>query len=277
LAGRLHTLLLAATKIQGNTRIRDAWAKLLQVNPTDSPTLLRRLARVLDVPARLASQITEVATAEGQDVALHLRWQSPVSNFLSALNLSEPWSACIGNITGETLQSLEHCADLLHLRRPETIVGAEQLQQIRDSINDLLHEVSEASLDTKIRRMIERHLRAILDALEDYPIHGTPYLEDAVSAATGAIFLNIVHITAASPQDRTMVNKFWEVVRNIAAVIGLVIGVPRLPATIDALLPHAAQHESTPSAQPAPEHDKRAEPQPPTTDDPESPEHPKQV
>ena len=74
-AGRLLNIIQEGKKIQPHTKCIDAWAKILNTNPSDQPLLYKRLGLVMSLP----SQIKEVVlNTEGiSDTKPYLNWLSP--------------------------------------------------------------------------------------------------------------------------------------------------------------------------------------------------------
>jgi hypothetical protein len=236
--------------------IGDAWRQLLDVPGADVSTLLRRVAAVLEIPARLSSQVQTVAAREGYDPNVFLGWRDAVEKAFSTVNFASHWEHVVTHISGETLVTLQFCDQLLQRSSPEPVLTDEQVQSIRQQVELLQDEVTQSAVRERVKGIILHHLDAILNALDDYQVLGVEPLADAAKAAAGTLIVNRVEIwVQATPPEQKLLVRMMAIVRNIAIAVSLTVNVLQLPPHLEQFLDEGtgAEEGASPEQLPSPE------------------------
>jgi len=239
-AGRLYNLLVEARKQPPGTEARKVWALLLHVESNDTPTLLRRLARVLEVPALIRER---VARQQSVNRALLLEWMPSVELALSNVTLGGPWKSFLGHFDEKTMYGLNLCSDILSRHCAETIIDEGELENIGQEVGTLIEEISGARIEEDVKQFMLDHLAAITDALNDYWIAGATPLRKALESSVGAIVLDssIISKVNAAPHG----SRFWTIVGRVGVVLSIAWNALQLSGRATALLQEAVSTGTT--------------------------------
>jgi hypothetical protein len=186
IAGRLHNLLAAGRKANRREPIHKIWTELLGVAGRPD-LLLRRLARIVEMPHRLEADLRDALHGDEDAIELHLRWRHPVESMIRTMNMDNPWEQAIHHISETTLLSLETCAALLHRWRPDPSPDAAVVANLRSDVEAAIAEIEAANISNLTRVELLSHLRAVLDAMDESGFFGTRAVQEAASAAFGSI------------------------------------------------------------------------------------------
>ena len=215
-AARLHALL---HKAKQNTELRnkpstESWSMLLNV-PTDNQALmLKRLGGVMELPSVIKGRIENLAEVNHD---LYMRWLPKVEEAFRANHLAGGFHGFIDKIDDTTLLGIEHCAAILSQRDPDPEIKAEELESLRQQVDDLIKEMTDAEIDPDLRKFILKHLFAIRNAIDEYQVFGSKPLVTAFGQAVAS--------TVTEPQESVKAslsphgNKFWKCVTRLGNLL----------------------------------------------------------
>lgn len=234
-AGRLHELFSRGQKENGKARADEVWAKLLNVPLGDMPLLLRRLARVMEMPAHL---VLALDREKGINKDLYCRWQTGVQNALSMIDLRQPWSSVVGHISELTLMSLEHCDELLYRSTDEPRYDEAQLQALSAEVTELFEAVVASDMDADLKAFILRHLQAVLQAIQEVRISGFGPVMSAVEQTLGA---GLTHpsLLSKAGKAKPLVQRMFLMLSRIATLAQLLDSSFALEERVALMLPEA--------------------------------------
>ena len=240
-AGRLHEILRRAMNENREQRARQAWAKLLKVDPPENtPLLLRRLAKVYELP----SQITEQVEKYSDNPALYLKWRPKVDQMLSRSNLESQWEQVVNVIDEYTLLSLEHCDHDLSKHSRGSSIDDQRLQEIADKVVELMEEVKEDGIDSDLTTYILGRLEQIMEAIDDFSLIGPAGVRHVLEANVGGLYTQVnIFMSKTNEKEKSYIKHFFVTLHALAAVINITLGVPQLSPGIQQLLVEAPQTE----------------------------------
>ena len=246
-AGRLHLLLTEGKKKADNISTKKIWAELLDVDPNDNSLLLRRIGKVIDLPAQIREQIKE--DKEIVDHERYLKGISNIENILLQFAFSRPWKFFKEQINDTTLQSLDICDEILSRKRPDKSVKQEELKVIHDDVRQLFNEVFESDLDEELRKFILEHLKQIDLAIQEFKISGTKPLEVAFQAAVGDRVIRNIKGEVIKPEElkkkshRESWKKFIKILGHLSTVLSIMVNTNTLSEKGIFLLPETTTEE----------------------------------
>lgn len=182
-AARLLALLTLGQGIPASTPIRDAWRILLEAEEDDS-LFLRRLGWVVGLPAAIRHEAEQLDTISP---GLLLGELHQVESAL-LISLEAQWQQFQRTIDGRAWLSLEVLADALSHVSSSAVADADQLSALRGSVEGLLQEVLNSSVELSLRTFLVRHLQHMANAIVEVRIRGNEALRDAVSRPWGPWF-----------------------------------------------------------------------------------------
>lgn len=113
---------------------------------------------------------------------------------VSPSQISIPWNQLVDRIGLDSLMML-NWADW-YLGQNEVDLSGEERAKLLESVEQMIAEMSAASLPTFSKQMILRHLDAIRRALQTYKAQGIEPLLKALNETTGAMTTQKSHVTA---------------------------------------------------------------------------------
>ena len=240
-ASRLHELLRRARNENGRQLARQAWAKLLKVDPPeDTPLLLRRLAKVYELPLQITEQVEKYL----DNPALYLKWRPKVEQMLSRSNLDGQWEHAVNVIDEYTLLSLEHCDYDLSKHNRESSIDDQRLQEIADMVVELMEEVKEDGIDSDLTTYILGRLKEIMEAIDDFSLTGPAGVRHVLEANLGSLCTQVnIFMSKTNEKEKSYIKNFFATLYALAAVVNITLGVPQLSAGIQQLLVEAPQTE----------------------------------
>jgi len=242
-ASRLHELI---TLLRGGTineyeddSFHRRLAQILSVSPDDPLEYANPFMQVLQLPDRAAAEVHGLDDAT-YDSELILMWHPPVraafSNAIFNPNMHK-LNEFRSQIDEPILLSLRFCGDLLHRRSAERLLSKDELDRIRQMVDELDEELRrDTKIDPEVRAFLLGHVKAMTQAIADAEIFGPTGLEDALDRLVGS--LNRRSDIMVKAEDSPSV---WTKVANIIVVIAAVFQI----AGVQLALPSVIRHELT--------------------------------
>jgi hypothetical protein len=219
-AGRLHHLLLKRGTVSGDRPLLEAWATILQVDPTERGLLLAAVGQTLSLP-KLAYDATCRAIPESSHT-LFLRWHPNVQAAFSNMAFQGAWSSFANSITGEDMLSLAHSSHEIARVAPEQTVPASDLEELKDQLLDLLVEVQNSTELGDLKPFLLSKIKAMWNAIAGYEYFGVAPLEEALDSTLGWFARNRRELEKrGGPESRTIFSKAWKVMHAVALVLSL--------------------------------------------------------
>jgi hypothetical protein len=215
-AARLHALL---HKAKQNADLRnkpstEAWSMLLNAATNNQALMLKRLGGVMELPSIIKARIENLAEVEHD---LYLRWLPKVEEAFRANHLAGGFNGFIDKIDDTTLLGIEHCAAILSRRDPDPEIKPEELESLRQRVDGLIKETTEAEIDTDLKRFVLKHLFAIRNAIDEYQVFGSKPLVTAFGEAVAAVYTDPQTAIKASTSPQGI--KFWKCVAGLSVLL----------------------------------------------------------
>ena len=226
-AGRLLYICRKLSSINNSIGLKEAWAKVVDVPVPveDTPLLLDRIGASISLIEYTKKAIYSL---DDIDRNLFLKWEQPVANAFSQLNLSGSNVAQIKQfLTPEIIISLEYCDHELARRNPEQTLDPNELQKVIEEIKSLIDEVVQSNLPDEIRSFILDKLDLLLRSLELYKFCGITPITTAIDAILGAT-VRCKGNPYTDSKDDPSGKKFWAICSKVSTLIALAGGGKKL-------------------------------------------------
>lgn len=225
-AERLLTLLAEGKRKEEGMACRRAWGELLGVPKSDSVLLTSQIGKVMMLPGQIVRDLQD-SLPNGGNTWSH--WAGQVSSAFARQNLDAPWKTFIEHIDDHTLTYLRLSADILSTSKKIAAIDPEAINETRKKISDCLDEVLASGIDKNVKAQIARHLRAVIDALDDYQIFGAQPILDAVEVVAGHTHFDEKYFHFL--KDTDVGKSIHEALTAAANLVTVAVGVPQLVHT----------------------------------------------
>ncbi len=132
----------------------------------------------------------QVDASNDPEIEHYLEWLPQVMQAFSNLSLAGPIGALTDQISAVTLERLRFCGIMLSSRRGEPQLVVEEVQHLREEIDELIKEIKESPIDEPVRQYALRHLLKLSEALREYELFGSERIVEELGAAIGSMFLH---------------------------------------------------------------------------------------
>jgi hypothetical protein len=200
--------------------------------------MLKRLGGVMELPSIIKGRIENLVEVEHD---LYLRWLPKIEEAFRANHLAGGFHAFIDKIDETTLLGIEHCAAILSRRDPDPEIKPDELETLRQQVDNLLVETRDAEIDFDIKKFILKHLFAIRNAIDEYQVFGSKSLLTAFGEAVAAAYTEPQTAVKASASSQG--SKFLKCVAGIGLL--LTVGNQAMQLTEGALKLLQHPHDTT--------------------------------
>ncbi|SFU26699.1 hypothetical protein SAMN05192563_10655 [Paraburkholderia aspalathi] len=233
-AARLLAILKAGKTKDVRLPSRQVWYELLQVEPGNHALLAERLAKLMALPAIIATEMQEHHADENQTVSY---WRGRVDSAFVNININAPWAEFINQIDDHSLNYLSVTAKLLQHATKLKPFGQAHLGELRGTLNELLKEVIEAEIDAEVKLSITRYLGRLINSIDEYFITGVLPILDAANATFGNVVVDPKYKEFLT--NEPLGKKLVSAVSTVANAVTVVTGLPQLGQMLGLLISNA--------------------------------------
>lgn len=224
-AARLLNLITEGRKNDPNANCRSVWVQLLGTN--ENPQLMSRLGKAMELPEQIISALSESFPSQGNTWS---HWESQINSAFMAQNLNSTWNSFIGNIDNHSFTYLRLASDLLQSKANTKLLVDEEITSLRDSLQDIYTDAQTSPMPDEVRKFILRHLKKLIDGIDEYKISGALPILDSIESAVGhmAIDKNYKNFLF----DTELGKKLLDTLSSAANVVTVAVGLPQLTQAI---------------------------------------------
>lgn len=186
-AGRLFDILQEARSKPDQQKVRKVWAEVFGVEESDTGTILRMIADLIQLTYKTKSQIEAL---DDVDHALYLKPFNKIERIFSSINLEASWQGLKNLIDEPTIYGLQFCSDKLNRNSKITALKNSELDQIKKSLIELSDMISNSSLEPSLQLLLLRNIESLRQALIAYKIKGIDGIETEMELSLGSLVLN---------------------------------------------------------------------------------------
>lgn len=198
-ASRLHSLLTTLLQGEGNERVLDAWARILNVSDRVEVEVPRRLVLLNDLLDD-TEQLIKLNTTFNHKVFLPCF--PAMRAVFSPMNLNSTRGGIIlPHLTSEVMARLEFCAEILQSDWSEVEITEDALQTISRELNALIETVAASSIDVRLRKALLESLEDVRISLSLYRIHGAKGLKKNLHGLLGLVITERTELKATAERS----------------------------------------------------------------------------
>lgn len=235
-AERLLRIIESGKGINAGSNCRKAWCKVLNVSEGDEALLLSRLGKTMALVGDIKE---ELEALDGVNAESYLGWVPSINNAFSQQNLNQNWESFVKHINVHTINYLSNTADILAAHLPRKAWSIETLNDIGESLSELIAEINESPLPERVKLYMATKLRELQVAIDEYQITGSGPIISKMEATFGHIILDPEFRAAAKATPAA--EKFWIVIGKLAVLATLTLTTLQIPKEVQQYLPPAAQ------------------------------------
>lgn len=182
-AGRLHELLTKTMHI-ANVPIRQVWAKVFEVEENDTIAIYYNLAHLHNLTIEIEQMISRIPDANHE---LFLRNMGNIRKALSWPNIGSLWNELKNVLTEQAVTDLAFCAEEIDKFYKESAIPEEELENIKVEIDKLFKQLSDSTIDLKLKITLQDLLEAMRRAVNEYHIRGAKGMREVIDYSLGSI------------------------------------------------------------------------------------------
>jgi len=211
-AGRLFLILKKAQSINKQSKMRTAWAEILEVDPKNTAKLLKKIGKVNQLPSDIKSRVEAI---DDEDHELYLRRLDKVEQALGSLNLNSRWDNFLNIIDETTVSSVEFTSNLLSKKNGEKGLSEKQINELLEITKKFKKELIDSAIPEAIKKFILERLNSIEGAIHDYKISGIKPIEIEIERSVGSFFMR----RGIYNKEPKWGNRFLEFITKIATFV----------------------------------------------------------
>ncbi|RYA23317.1 hypothetical protein CRU96_08615 [Malaciobacter halophilus] len=187
-ARRLLNVLKKVNTISTNENTKRGWFKLFEIkNQDDEATLFRQLGKLMTLPNIVLDDVKKYHPSHEK---VCIRTITVINNAFRKQDLNGQWKSFSQAIREETINYLELISTLLDYEYKMNLLEEDKLLDIRKSVDDLIKDVTNSSLDKEFKIIIIKYLKKIIDSIDEYNIMGIEPIFEALEVTAGHAILN---------------------------------------------------------------------------------------
>ncbi|NWF36065.1 hypothetical protein [Mariprofundus sp. KV] len=188
-ASRLHSILEESKDGQHRQKsVMQMWADVFEINLEEPDGPLRLIGQLANLKA-LIHEVREKISGMDVRQSLYLKHFEKIENATRIDQLGAAWSTSESQLSEATMDSLEHCSELLSSAFSEDDIS-ESIVEIKDKVENLSEEVIASDLDEPIKNFILKELEVIRRGIFDYRLKGASGLRESVATTIGDFMLS---------------------------------------------------------------------------------------
>lgn len=216
-AQRLCDILTQLGQQNSNHKTREILANVFDVDSADTVQLLRIVIGILSLVQEVRSYIEENAGDESTS-SLHLKAISAIEDVVSSYDLNAPWYEWHSAITSiqPRIDHLQFTS--LHLFKSSQSPVVAEIEELKQSLNDLLAQIKESSIDDSVKKQLEIKLREMLEVLKLYRLYGDKGFVEIAEKVVGCAYFRYEAIS----KDKGMKEEILKFFRKLSPILGAV-------------------------------------------------------
>jgi hypothetical protein len=190
---------------------------------------MRTSARAFAAMMKLFTEIEEGLTAVHgpSEVGSHLFVISPIEQWLSGLDLRQPWRS-VPLPDEHAVEALKVCSFQLRTVGRQKTASEEEVATLREQAQNLLDDVVAAAIPQELARFLTGHLHRILVALDNYRITGSGAVVDELHRTLGDF--RYTEPAATDAESRGLLKRCVEFLGAVMMTVSTLGQVAELPA-----------------------------------------------
>jgi hypothetical protein len=214
-AYRVHKVLANAAKKNQNQPTGNVWAQVFNIEEPDETRRNFEISRCLN---QLYDEINIFEKLMGETEFSEELYKPYLDRARQAIiphGISNGWNSYCPNLSPDTILSLKFCEEILP--EEELAVDQNDIEEIEELVKDLETTLKDSPLPIHLKRIIEKHIVKIREAMYSYNIIGAKAMTDVVQSAYGEVFQNQnLFESEKSSEPIIKLSKVWQKVKQVA-------------------------------------------------------------
>ncbi len=182
-ATRLLRILAKAPEHQDSTQTLEVWAKLLEVDVDSRNRKAVEVGELIHAMHRELDLAAAGLAGANFSKSLYESAFTRIEHAISPMLLPTTWNQVKQYLTPDVLTALAFCTEILP--DEESQISAEELEAIRQKVEELRATITDADTPARLRQLIQHHIELIERALSEYMVVGAKALREAGRTALG--------------------------------------------------------------------------------------------
>jgi hypothetical protein len=229
-AARVHAILDRARRQNQGRSVKETWATVFEIDPTDPAPLLERYVALIREVDQLIGLFERLPGVRNE---LYLRALGAVRLALNNVNFDTSWGNVASLLTDSVIVGLEFCADTLDKVDHEREIPQPDLESLRVAVEELTSSLLNAEVDADFKRELVSALNRIRSAILLYHIGGAAALREAMDLLVGTLIRQPENVRKES---KPFVDRAVAVVEKINTVTSLALHLKELGGPIMGVL-----------------------------------------
>lgn len=186
-ARRLLIILQKSKTMGTNANTKMTWFSLLEVPNANEPLLFSKLGKLMTLPNII---LEDVRKYHPKHVSVCEKAVVKINHALYNQNLSGQWTSFVQHISDEIINYIELFSSLLDYEYKMNILEKDQLDEIRNAVDELIKEVVGMDLDAGFKMHLLKYLKKIVNSIDEYNIMGIDPILESLETTAGHAILN---------------------------------------------------------------------------------------
>lgn len=214
-AHRVHKILANAAKRDQNQPTGNVWAQVFNIDEPDETKRNFEISRCLNQLYDEINLFERLMRETEFSEELYIPYLERARQAIIPHGISHGWNSYRPNLSSDTILSLRFCEEILP--EEESAVDQKNIEEIEELVKDLELTLTNSTLPMHLKRIIEKHILKIREALYSYNIIGAKAMTEVVQSAYGEVFQNQkLFESKKDTEPISKLSKIWQKVKQVA-------------------------------------------------------------
>lgn len=213
-ASRIKQLLEKAKAIP-NKGVSEVWKEIFKIETDNNNKLYFEVSRCLNLlHDEIEFMRTEMASTE-YSAYLYDPFLNKINQIIGVHTITSSWDGYQKQITPEIILCLGFCSEILPPDEKE--IPEEQIEEITNLVQSLESSITDSELPAYTKRIINKHITNIREAIESYTVVGAKAFNEVVQAAYGEVIDNAsIFEESKASKEITSLATIWQKVKVVS-------------------------------------------------------------
>lgn len=214
-AHRVHKVLANAANRNQNQPTGNVWAQVFNIDEPDETRRNFEISRCLNQLYDEINLFEKLMRETDFSEELYKPYLDRARQAIIPHGISNGWNSYCPNLSPDTILSLKFCEEILP--EEEHAVDQKDIEEIEELVKDLESALTDSTLPMHLKRIIEKHILKIREALYSYNIIGAKAMTEVVQSAYGEVFQNQnLFESEKGAEPIIKLSKVWQKVKQVA-------------------------------------------------------------
>jgi len=213
-AFRIKQLLEKAKNIP-NQAVAEVWKDIFKIEAENNNKLHFEVSRCLNLLHGEVEFLREEMTSTEYSPFLYDPYLNKINQIIGIHTINSSWQSYQKQIAPEVILCLGFCSEILPADEHE--IPGDQIEEITKLVQSLEASINDSVLPAYTKKIIQKHILKIREALESYTIIGAKAFNDVVQAAYGEVIDNgSIFEESKSSEEVSNLARIWNKVKAVS-------------------------------------------------------------